>query len=597
MMKRLQRNMFSIVALMSMASMAEAVTWYVATTGNDSNPGTQAAPFLTIQKGLSAAGYGDTVLVAAGTYIGAGNKYLSFGGKSLSLVSQSGAAATIIDCQGQLGRARGFTFINGETNAAVLDGFTIQNGAAEFSTGAAGAGISIQAASPTIRNCVIKNCTAFGSSFVARAGGVYILNGSPRFENCTFTDNRVEGSGNDVGGGGLGIDGASNPTFIKCAFTGNQVKSNSVEGVGGAVAAFGSGSLTLIHCTLIANRVEGNNAAAWGGGIYTSSTNSLTLTGCTLTQNQAYGKHGTAFGGGLAQEGSATVTNCGFFGNLAESESFVSKGGGAYLLGGMSVFKNCLFVGNQTEQDINTEVRGGGGGIFAKGETVLTNCTLAHNSARAANRVAETVGGGIWVEEFAATVTNCIFHANYAEDTLRKELFRFASAPFHISYCIVQGGVPFDIPDASHILNVNPLFVRTPFTNGANDYGDLHLQANSPCINAGTGGAPNLPTYDLQGFLRIVGSAPDMGVYEFGSTTYFAVDLYVDKAAGSDTTGNGTPGSPFQTVTKALSMADPIGLTILHIKAGNYGSDRPVITGKVIIVNWGNMGEASIGKP
>jgi hypothetical protein len=51
-----------------LAQAATGTTYYVAKTGSDSNPGTQASPFLTIQHGASVAGAGDTVLVGAGVY-------------------------------------------------------------------------------------------------------------------------------------------------------------------------------------------------------------------------------------------------------------------------------------------------------------------------------------------------------------------------------------------------------------------------------------------------------------------------------------------------------------------------------------------------
>ncbi|WP_261305285.1 right-handed parallel beta-helix repeat-containing protein [Paenibacillus andongensis] len=50
---------------------AAATTYYVATTGNDNNPGTQSLPFATIQKGVNMAGTagpGSTVIVRGGTY-------------------------------------------------------------------------------------------------------------------------------------------------------------------------------------------------------------------------------------------------------------------------------------------------------------------------------------------------------------------------------------------------------------------------------------------------------------------------------------------------------------------------------------------------
>src|SRR3989304_7823076 len=48
---------------------AAGVTYYVSTTGNDTNNGTsEGTPFRTIQKGANVAQAGDTVLVKAGTY-------------------------------------------------------------------------------------------------------------------------------------------------------------------------------------------------------------------------------------------------------------------------------------------------------------------------------------------------------------------------------------------------------------------------------------------------------------------------------------------------------------------------------------------------
>jgi hypothetical protein len=47
---------------------AQAADYYVATTGSDSNAGTMAAPFATLQKGVNTAVAGDTVWIRGGTY-------------------------------------------------------------------------------------------------------------------------------------------------------------------------------------------------------------------------------------------------------------------------------------------------------------------------------------------------------------------------------------------------------------------------------------------------------------------------------------------------------------------------------------------------
>lgn len=51
-----------------LASVSSAATFYVATNGNDNNPGTQSQPFLTISKAVSSAFSGDTIIMGAGTF-------------------------------------------------------------------------------------------------------------------------------------------------------------------------------------------------------------------------------------------------------------------------------------------------------------------------------------------------------------------------------------------------------------------------------------------------------------------------------------------------------------------------------------------------
>ncbi len=59
---------FSLTFLLLTAGAGFAYTWYVATDGSDSDPGTQSQPFATIQEAVDRSSDGDTILVEAGTY-------------------------------------------------------------------------------------------------------------------------------------------------------------------------------------------------------------------------------------------------------------------------------------------------------------------------------------------------------------------------------------------------------------------------------------------------------------------------------------------------------------------------------------------------
>jgi hypothetical protein len=118
----------------------------------------------TIQAAIDAAVDGDIVTVADGVYTGTGNRDIDFLGKELTVRSENGPANCIIDCEASwTDPHRGFYFHDSETAASVLEGVTIQNGYApdEEGCGTTGGGILCRdSANPTIRNCLVRWCTA-----------------------------------------------------------------------------------------------------------------------------------------------------------------------------------------------------------------------------------------------------------------------------------------------------------------------------------------------------------------------------------------------------------------------------------------------------
>ena len=222
----------------------------------------------TIQAAIDASVDGDTIVVADGTYTGAGNKNIYFGGREVVVRSEGGPSNCVIDCQGD---GRGFSFIGGEGRAAVLDGFRIVNGTYT------GGGVRIWYGSPTIRNCIIAHHTA------GRAAGVELVRSGALLLNCVITGNTAT----TFDGGGL-----------HCRFSVPEI----------------------INCT-----VAGNTAARLGGGIYADGTDTGTIANSIFWGNSPADEFGSAAVSYCATEQAVAGP-----GNISADPLFLDPAGGDY---------------------------------------------------------------------------------------------------------------------------------------------------------------------------------------------------------------------------------------------------------------------------
>jgi parallel beta-helix repeat protein len=99
---------------------ASPTTYYVATTGADSNTGSQSQPFLTITKAVTIATTGDTVLVNSGVY----HEYVSITKSGITLRG-IGTTKPIID--GDNVRSAGVYYGSQQLVNEVVDNFEIRN--------------------------------------------------------------------------------------------------------------------------------------------------------------------------------------------------------------------------------------------------------------------------------------------------------------------------------------------------------------------------------------------------------------------------------------------------------------------------------------
>jgi hypothetical protein len=497
--KEVRTALGSVAACLLLATAGNglAATHYVdLNSANPAPPYTDWATAATnIQNAVDAAAAGDEIVVTNGTYATGGRSLDGETtnrvgvGKPLALRSVNGPEVTVVDGAG----LRCVYLCNG----ASLSGFTLAYGRAS-----SGGGVWCESATAVVSNCCIAGNSALGY-FVA-GGGAYsgtlnncTLSGNSAFygggacasilNNCTVSGNSAPYDDGDTTYGGYGGGayectlnasvvnsnsayyggGVCYSTLTNCVLAGNAALADLYYGLGGDGG--GAYASTLRGCTLTGNSARGQPfATAQGGAAFDS-----VLVECTLTANSA-----DVVGGGVC---SSTLHNCNVSGNSA------GIGGGGYLC----TMDNCALTGNSALYDTNTLSGGFGGGTYAGS---LSNCTLTGNSADVGG------GGATAFPGDTCRLNNCILFSNTAPIGPN---FDTNDTSCILNYCCTA---PMPANGFGNITNA-PLFVDLAG-------GNLRLQSNSPCINAGNNAyAPAGP--DLDANPRIVGGTVDIGAYEF----------------------------------------------------------------------------------
>lgn len=327
----------------------------------------------------------------------------------------------------------------------------------------------------------------------------------------------------------------TNTAIDGVTIAGGNANAAAQDSVGGAIIGHG-GTATISHCRFV------RNSAGGGGAIYT--VGNLVINDCVFIDNAA-----SSTGGAIAcTMSSPKSSNCVFLNNWAEYY------GGAVYTGHTPTnpkFVNCLFSGNSCRLM---------GGAIANdyGSPVLVNCTLAGNHAGSS-------GGAI--DGGSTTATNCIIWGNSAPDSPN-----LASGT--LTNCCVQGGWY-----GTGNIDADPLFIDADGLDnivGTED-DNLHLQAGSPCLNAGLNGVTGgLPATDLDGAARIQNGTVDIGVYE-GPRQAFVL--------GSNTVR--IPEKSSIRFDLALAM-DPLGSVNVLVSRISGDSDISVASGGVLTFDSSN---------
>ena len=425
--------------------------------------GSAGHPFDAIQEGIDAAILGEEVVILDGTYTGEGDRDLNFGGKAITVRSQSDDPATcVIDCQGtEEAPRRGFYFHSGETSASVLQGVTIIGGyvTADSPGGNCGGSVYCNHSGPTIHDCMIVNSCAAGLG-----GGFYCEYGSPELSSCSFT-------GNDAGLGGAIYCKYSDTTISDCTVTdcdarygaglnlyyGTHYIAGCLVRDNVASTSYGGMSCDFCNATIVDSTIQGNtvlptSALTYGAGLHCYEATVL-LARCDLSENT-----GANNGGGAAcRQSDVTITDCTFGDNSA------GHGGGVYSYDSTVSILECCLVGNSASTGgavwcrESTTIDGCtirentaafyGGGIYREGggTTAIRGCEISGNSVTYSSAFTNQ-GGGVHCRNGDTTIADCTITRNTVPGTGGGVYVDYYATSVTISRCLIAGNEAVEFP-------------------------------------------------------------------------------------------------------------------------------------------------------
>jgi parallel beta-helix repeat protein len=331
-------------------------------------------------------------------------------------------------------------------------------------TGSDSSGIWCENSSPTFSHCTISgNSADFFDDF---GGGVCLFYSNAVIENCDIIGNSVD----DGYGGGIYVGDYSNPIIKNCTVTGNTT---DMSGIGAGIACGEYSSPVIENCTITYNSVHVNGR---GGGIY-GDWSTATIRNCTIKWNSA-GPFG--YGGGIYLIGcNATISYCTISGNVAGNSQYPGRGGGICYINSSPLIDSCIIENCTIIDNSVGTTTGYGGGIWCAGSGYGPNIV---NSIVASN----DNGGGICFNGPSTSVYIIYsdFYGNGGGDLIGPNV------PEHLGQIVAvnNNGDPCDI---FYNIFLNPMLT-----------GNYHLQAGSPCIDAGD---PNSP-YDPDSTIADIGA-------------------------------------------------------------------------------------------
>jgi hypothetical protein len=253
-------------------------TFYVSPTGNDANPGTQAAPWRSFHTSLTRLRPGDMLYVRGGSYSFSGINYTTLAGTATSPIVITAYPGETPVFTGTSTPAD-FLYFSGSSAWVTLRGLTVQGGGVTTDSN----GSSLLGFIDGASHIRIENMTLNGSAgWSAQQHLAYIA--ASNVTDIRFTGNVFDGGGcacagllqfyHDPNAATVVVSGntfrrADQGLLVWASASGVQVTSNAFSDLRIAVRHHNSGGTS----------VTGNTGTNVGTGVYADSTVNLSVSG------------------------------------------------------------------------------------------------------------------------------------------------------------------------------------------------------------------------------------------------------------------------------------------------------------------------------
>jgi predicted outer membrane repeat protein len=339
----------------------------------------------------------------------------------------------------------------------------------------------------SLTDCRVTNNTANGGGGISHAGT----------NPLSISDSVISGNWAGVGGGIYDANGA----YIK---VGGTTISHNTSGSGGGVALKGGGQLELVAST-----VDGNTANWGGGGLYWLNGGGMLIDRSTISNNLA----------SYASPGWAAATAGGIVFNGTPATSGPVPG---------LVIQNSTIVGNHSKFDGGITLNSPGVG----GTLTVRSSTVTGNSSTATNPLPYFAGGitlsnGNWTLNLDSTIVSGNQATNGYDDI---------AVPYfgavNTTYSAIGNPSGFNYTPGAGDLYIGAPLNLQPLADNGGPTQTVAFGAGSPLLDAGD--PTTTLTTDQRGQPRAVGTAPDIGAYEYVPMTVANVQVNDGSAQRSE---------------------------------------------------------------